>query len=207
MVKQFMDKNHISVLFVHHTRKMKDYGDPFNMISGTTGIMGAADTAFVIAKTTHNAETATLHITGRDVVQSDILISFNKDTCHWELIGDANQLAEQRTWEEYQSSSIVKAIKAILEKAPTKCWEGKATALIEEGKRLFPSDDFPEAQGVGYELRKVKDMLFEYDKIIYEPIVQGTASKKHRFSCAADNEQEAEIEAGGKASLFRRVST
>ena len=49
-VKTYTDKRGVSVLFVHHIRKMRDDGDPFNMISGTNGIMGAADTAWIISK-------------------------------------------------------------------------------------------------------------------------------------------------------------
>ena len=43
-VKEFMDGRGVSILFVHHNRKMRDDDDPFNMISGTNGIMGASDT-------------------------------------------------------------------------------------------------------------------------------------------------------------------
>ena len=43
-LKGFMDKRGVSVLFVHHNRKMKDDGDPFNMISGTNGLSGCART-------------------------------------------------------------------------------------------------------------------------------------------------------------------
>lgn len=37
-IKEFMDKHGVSVLFVHHNRKMVDKDDSFNMISGTNGI-------------------------------------------------------------------------------------------------------------------------------------------------------------------------
>ncbi|MBE6924576.1 MAG: hypothetical protein E7466_04990 [Ruminococcaceae bacterium] len=44
MLKQFADQHNISIVFVHHNRKQHD-DDAYNMISGTTGIMGASDTA------------------------------------------------------------------------------------------------------------------------------------------------------------------
>ena len=41
-LKQFADKHCICVLTVHHTRK-QPAGDAFEMISGTTGLLGCAD--------------------------------------------------------------------------------------------------------------------------------------------------------------------
>ena len=61
-VKSHMDKNGVSVLFVHHNRKMKDEDDPFNMISGTNGIMGAADTIWAIIKGKRSDNEATLTV-------------------------------------------------------------------------------------------------------------------------------------------------
>ena len=112
-VKAFMDKRGVSTIFVHHNRKMKDDDDPFNMISGTNGIMGAADTIWTITKAKRTDEEATLHITGRDVEQSDTVIQFNKNTWRWETVGEAGALAEQRAREEYDSSPIVKTIKKL----------------------------------------------------------------------------------------------
>ena len=48
-LKQIADKFHITVLLVHHLRKQGDR-DPFNRLSGTTGITGAADNLFVLDK-------------------------------------------------------------------------------------------------------------------------------------------------------------
>lgn len=49
-LKAFADQHNVALLLVHHLRKMKDDGDPFNMISGTNGIMGAADTSIVLTR-------------------------------------------------------------------------------------------------------------------------------------------------------------
>ena len=42
-LKQFADRNGLCLLVVHHTRKQPS-GDKFEMISGTTGLLGCADT-------------------------------------------------------------------------------------------------------------------------------------------------------------------
>ena len=48
-MKQFADKNGVCLLLVHHTRKQQA-GDKFEMISGTTGLLGCADGAFLLQK-------------------------------------------------------------------------------------------------------------------------------------------------------------
>jgi RecA-family ATPase len=49
LLKAFADKHFICFLIVHHTRKM-EAEDSFDMISGTNGLLGAADGAFVLKK-------------------------------------------------------------------------------------------------------------------------------------------------------------
>jgi len=49
ILKNFADNNNLAIILVHHLRKQED-NDVFNMISGTTGIMGSADTTFVLKK-------------------------------------------------------------------------------------------------------------------------------------------------------------
>ena len=49
-LKNISDKYGIAVLVVHHVRKLKDISDPFNEVSGSTGITGAADTNFVLKR-------------------------------------------------------------------------------------------------------------------------------------------------------------
>ena len=62
--KEFSDKNGLCILIVHHTRKLES-SDSFEMISGTNGLLGAADGAFVmVMKRTDNS--ATISVVGRD---------------------------------------------------------------------------------------------------------------------------------------------
>ena len=64
-MKQFADKHGICLLLVHHTRKQQA-GDRFEMISGTTGLLGCADGAFLLQKEKRTDLHATLEIVGRD---------------------------------------------------------------------------------------------------------------------------------------------
>ena len=43
-IKRIADGFNIAILLVHHLRKLQDNNDPFNDVSGSTGIIGAADT-------------------------------------------------------------------------------------------------------------------------------------------------------------------
>lgn len=53
------------MLIVHHTRKQQA-DDKFDTISGTNGLLGAADGAFVLSKEKRTTNAATLDVTGRD---------------------------------------------------------------------------------------------------------------------------------------------
>jgi len=87
-LKQIATELNIALLVVHHNRKLKDE-DPFNMLSGTNGLLGAADAGFVLLRSQRNQSNATLHCTGRDIESREIDLNFHKDTCTWTLISDS----------------------------------------------------------------------------------------------------------------------
>lgn len=84
-IKQLADKYKIAIILVHHLRKTGD-SDPLNMISGTSGIAGSADTNFVLQKEKRIENRATLICTGRDIEQRELMLQFNKNTFLWELL-------------------------------------------------------------------------------------------------------------------------
>ena len=88
LLKEVAVEFDITVLVVHHVRKLDD-DDPFNMLSGTTGISGAVDTSFVLKRSNRNEANATLSCTGRDIESRELELKFNKVTCTWELIADS----------------------------------------------------------------------------------------------------------------------
>ncbi len=93
--KTVADAHGVALVVVHHTRKA-DAEDPLDMVSGTTGIAGAADTILVLRRETSRAD-ATLYVRGRDVPEADHALAFDAVTCRWNLLGDA---AEYRLSEE-----------------------------------------------------------------------------------------------------------
>jgi hypothetical protein len=69
----------LCIIVVHHDRKMAA-DDPFDTVSGTLGITGAADTIMIIKR---DAGGVKLYVRGRDVEDSEIPLRFEKASCKW----------------------------------------------------------------------------------------------------------------------------
>lgn len=162
-LKNYMDSKGLSVLLVHHTRKMGD-SDVYNMLSGTTGIMGAADTIWVVTKERRTAETATLCVTGRDVYQSESIVRFNEDDCMWEYVGSADQVAAEDAQAEYDNNPVVQAVRTLVDGSPGGVWRGLSSDIIAQ---MGGAGAAYTSQAVAKEILKFKDRLFEYDCIVY----------------------------------------
>lgn len=178
-LKTFADSHNVAILLVHHLRKMKDDGDPFNMVSGTNGIMGVTDTTMVLTREKRGDEHTTLSVVGRDVESNDVVLRFNKTTCHWENLGDGDWFAEQQARSEYQESPVVKTIKKLLEQSPDG-WEGSSKDLLNAGSYIthMPLADSPRA--LTSKLDRLDKLLLD-DGIIHEPKPNGSGGRKHRF--------------------------
>jgi|SRR5579859_2576943 len=89
--KQLADQRRISILLVHHTRK-QDASDALDLVSGSTGIVGAADTIMVLTRK-RGASEGKLLVTGRDI-KDDVeqAARFSKETGLWELLGPADEI-------------------------------------------------------------------------------------------------------------------
>ena len=83
-LKQFADKHCICILIVHHTRK-QPAGDTFEMISGTTGLLGCADGSLLMQKKKRTALEATIDVVGRDQQDQILYLSKDPDTQIWNL--------------------------------------------------------------------------------------------------------------------------
>ena len=81
-LKHLADAHRICILLVHHLRK-QGAEDPFAQISGSTGIIGAADTIWLLQRQ-RMSPTARLQVTGRDVESRALTLEFND--CVWDLL-------------------------------------------------------------------------------------------------------------------------
>lgn len=154
LLKAFADKNGLCILIVHHTRKMGDEANIFNTISGSNGILGAADECLLLAKDAMFDGKATLAITGRDVDLAEYKLAFND--CRWQLI-------EQTSREELREREVPSCVISVLDfmAARPGAWEGTATQLIADAaladatpavlaKRLNEHRTFLAERGVEY---------------------------------------------------------
>lgn len=78
----------LAIVVIHHVRKL-EADDPFDMVSGTNGLTGAADTILVIKR---QAGTITLYARGRDIEEQETACQFNRDSCRWTFLGDAGEI-------------------------------------------------------------------------------------------------------------------
>lgn len=89
-IKDLADKYSISILIIHHQRKMPSE-DIMDTFSGTLGLTAAADTLLVLQRTTGKTD-AVLHINGRDVEPGEYALKFESSTLSWQLLGDVKEI-------------------------------------------------------------------------------------------------------------------
>lgn len=83
-LKQFADKYGICMLLVHHTRK-QPANNKFEMISGTTGLLGCADGAFLLQKERGTVMNGTLDIVGRDQGEQKLFLVRDREHLFWNM--------------------------------------------------------------------------------------------------------------------------
>ena len=87
----------VSILVVHHTRKMAA-SDPVDEVSGSTGLSGGADGIMVLKRDRGKAD-AYLHVTGREVEEeAELALRWDAKLASWTLAGDAEEyrLSQER---------------------------------------------------------------------------------------------------------------
>jgi hypothetical protein len=121
----------VAIVVVHHTRKGGGDADPFEKVSGTLGLSGAADTTLVLDRDSNGA---TLYGRGRDIEEIESAVEFNKGDCRWFVLGRADEV--RRTDERGM----------ILH------------ALIEAGEPVSPNDI---VAATGMKSNNVRQLLFK----------------------------------------------
>lgn len=79
----------VAIVVVHHTRKGNGDIDPFEAISGTLGLSGAADTGLVLSRDQNGV---TLYGRGRDIEEIEMAVTFDRLTCKWLSLGNAGEV-------------------------------------------------------------------------------------------------------------------
>ena len=179
MLKRFADTHKVALILVHHIRKTKDETDPFNNISGSTGMTGAADTMIVLTKAKRTGTETTLSLTSRDVETQELELVFDKETCLWQNRGSADELSEKRETENYEQNPLVKTLRKLLE--PSGEWSGRAGELMAAGKMITGKYIAPANNKVRDAVRKIERDLLKRDNIVFVPGSNGTGGSLYRF--------------------------
>ena len=153
-LKNFSDRYGICLLLVHHTRKQNS-GDKFDMISGTNGLLGAADGAFLLQKEKRTAKTATLDISGRDQQDQRLFLVRNEERLVWEL-----ERVETELWKEKPDPLLELIAEKITEENPV--WDGSISDF-----RDFIETDITPIQ-LGMKLNVTAGRLLNEYGILYE---------------------------------------
>lgn len=122
-LKEISDLYGIALLVVHHTRK-EGAEDVFNTISGTNGLMGAADGALILYKDKRTTSNAVLEVVGRDQKQLRLHLRFDAAHLRWELVE-----AETEQFREPPNPLLECLSRLVNEENQT--WDGTATELTQ----------------------------------------------------------------------------
>ena len=141
----------ITIMLIHHTRKMENPDDVFQDISGSNGIYGALTTVWMLRGGEQRDEVdATLFFQGKDVESDSMKLRFNRGTLRFEPVLDMQRVARE------SGNALVRVAKRLLE-ASGKEWCGTATDFGDFAKSQpeFRGKD-RSASGFGRELNGEK---------------------------------------------------
>ena len=119
-LKSLADKYGICILLIHHLRKQAA-SDPFDQISGSNGLMGAADTTWVMQRK-RTSKNADIILTGRDLDRRTLYL--HEENCIW-------LLDEEETAEEQRLKAVPEYLWKVAEYVEQAGkWQGTATELL-----------------------------------------------------------------------------
>ena len=123
-LKKYVECYNITLILVHHTRKQGSE-DKFDMISGTNGLLGAADGGLILQKEKRTGNSATLEISGRDQQDQKLHLIRNPKSLLWEL-----EKAETELW-KLPPDPILDIIANFINSTNPE-WCGTPTELVEK---------------------------------------------------------------------------
>lgn len=173
-LKALADKYHIAVVLVHHLNKLRDVDDPFDRISGSTGLMGAADTTILIARN-RGEDTAKVTYAGRDVWGEDFEMTF--ENCRWKVC-DPAILARER----YEKAAAVKVVKLYMAQGS---FEPIRRITFEELGRLASENGLfigTRPNEIRRNVEQYAEQLEKYDGILVEAIDRVSGKSKRGFA-------------------------
>ena len=101
-LQELASEYNIAVVVIHHVRKGMGDTDPFERVSGTLGLTGAADTTMILDR---DGNGCTLYARGRDLEEYERACTFDRTTCRWTVQGEASEV--RRTDERSQILAVL----------------------------------------------------------------------------------------------------
>ena len=180
-LKAYADRQGVCLLVIHHLRKMTDDADPFNRIAGSNGIFGAADAAMVLARSKRSDPRTTLSLTGRDVEEQELILTFDKARCRWQVLGDACEVEALDEQAAYDADPLVVTIRHKLDEGGGR-WQTGGMGIVEACRQLCG-----EGPATGQEaaslLKELAPRLKERDGIAWHCRTTGTSGRRlHLFA-------------------------
>ena len=155
---QTMAKKHgVALVIIHHTRKMVDSADVFNSISGTSGLFGGSDGAWVLMKDRRDDAQAKLYVIGREVEAETFAVAFDKASCRWRMLGDAAEMARNAP----TNDPVFDLVRALVRKHPDG-WKGTAAQMLAEGAGLVDRLNITDPTSIGKRLPGIEAQLLGY---------------------------------------------
>lgn len=121
-LKEFAGTHKLCLLLVHHTRKQQAE-DKFDMISGTNGLLGAADGVFLMQKLNRSEPMASISISGRDQQDQVLILKRDAQTLCWNL-----ERAECENW-TVPPDPVLEQLQELLRSCTEKIWRGSPSQL------------------------------------------------------------------------------
>lgn len=162
-LKSIADKNKICIVLVHHLNKMKakDVSDPFDRISGSTGLMSAADSTILLLRD-RDSNTAIVKRTGRDVKDdSDFVVTMNEGK--WTASGETAKQYRDEMF--YQNSGIVAVIKELLAQSIAPYFEITTADFKEYGAKKGYIEFACSDKELRKQMENIEPLLLERDCI------------------------------------------
>ena len=158
-IRAITEVHDVTVLLVHHTRKMFD-PDPLNTLTGSTGLVGAVDGVWILEKEKRTENKGKLTIVNRDTQGYCFKVEFNKGEFKWNNLGDYETATEKE-------DTFCDLINEFLKEN----WQGTATELVE----ALNNEDVT-TSNVTKKLNKRKEKLYSSYAIEYNS--QRTGSER-----------------------------
>ena len=191
LLKALAEQLSITIVLVHHLRKVAD-SDPFNMISGSTGLSGATDGQLVLKKDKRGGMQAVLYATGRDLEDQEL--SLTKQGARWVLADEH---------EDKPPDTFPFAVHDLM--VEQRSFKGSATELSAELEKIFcltlPSNmvskklmqHWQELGGYGVRFENKRSHGKRWLELNYDPSGDSSAGKKlYHETCCPTGTQDIE---------------